>query len=265
MPEKLKGGQTPKDEPNTIFANIYGIHGTGKSTLALTFPPPLYVVNIDRKMKTLLEAMPSHYEIVYERLKLDVDAVTRAMASQYLGAYDAMVAMALKGGKGTFIFDGFDVFWDIVKLAKLPEGDDIAPREWSVANEYMNNNMRRLEASPLHVAITAMAKKRWTGAKTESDTMEAEGFKHRKRWVTHELYMFTPEQRQYPLEVPAQGATGQTHMTYIDTCKLKEELIGSVLPNMTFKTLYTLNFGELPPDADKLWIPNGKPKTEEAK
>jgi hypothetical protein len=255
--EQLKGGQSPKNEESRIFANVYGVSGAGKTAFALTFPPPFFILNLDKDMRELLMQLPDSYDVEYERLVFEVDGLTAGSAAQYLVKADALLKKALLAGEGTFLLDGGDIFWDTVKIAKLMKGGDgVLPKDYSPANAYMNSYLSRLQHAPFHVCMTSMSRKKWEGAKKESDKMEADGFKHRKRWVSHEIYMFTPEQRQYPSEVPAQAGTGQTHKAYIDTSKINESLVGSVIPNLTFKVLYAMTYGSLPDEYKKLWSPS---------
>jgi hypothetical protein len=173
-----------------------------------------------------------------------------------LRKFDALVTAAIKSGEGSFIIDGFDLFWDLVKLAKIPGGgEDAMPREWASANEYMNGHLRRLHMSPLQVCLTTMSSKIWTGAKTETERVRADGFKHRGRWLTHEIYLFTPENTTEPHASPKQSALGQSHQAYIGSSKLREALVGRVLPSLSFATLYKLTFEQAYPDGSTLWSP----------
>ncbi len=256
MAEQLKGGESPKGEADRIFANVYGTSGAGKTAFALTFPPPFFILNFDKDMSHLLVQLPDSYDIEYERLVFEVDGLTAGSAAQYIAKADALLKKALLKGEGTFILDGGDLFWDVAKIAKLMRGGEgVLPKDYSPANTYMNSYLSRLQNAPFHVCTTAMARKKWEGAKKESDKMESDGFKHRKRWVTNEVYVFTPEQRQYPSEVPAQGSTGQTHNFYMDTSKINESLVGTVVPNLTFKLLYAMVYGSVPEEYKALWSP----------
>jgi len=260
MPTKLKGGQRPEGELNRLVTLAYGKPGTGKSTFACTHPDPLFIFNDDRPMGHILEKLPEHYDVYYENVPLDVDTITQGMASQYLTRFDTLVKMALQAGAGTFVCDGFDILWDLVKIAKLPpkRGDEALPREYADANTWINNHLRRLGNSSLNICLTAMAKNVWTGAKTETNRMQSEGFKHRGRWITTEVYLFTPEERDVPVETPVEhpnAPLGQSHSAYIAVSKLHEEMIGGIIPGLTFSLLYRMTFGAAWPGADKLWVP----------
>ena len=264
MPVILKGGQRPEGEQDKLMTNAHGKQGVGKSTFALTHPSPLFYFNCDRPMGKLLEMLPDSYEIVYEAIPLDVDTITPGLAAQYMAKFDALVNQALKRGEGTFVVDGIDIFCEIVKVAKLPKSSGEAiPREYADYNTYFNNHHRRLGVSGLQICTTAMSKPVWTGAKTETDMMQSEGFKWRGRWITTEIYMFTPENCDTPHATPVEGQRGHTHMTWISTSKLNEKLVGAVIPGLTFGLLYRMTFGKNYPDAAKLYSPT-KEKQEAA-
>lgn len=253
----LKGGQRPPNETDKLVVSVHGKQGRGKTAFALTFPPPLFVMNCDRPAGFLLEQLPESYDIMYEAISLDVDTITPGLATQYLHTMDALVRAARAKGAGTFICDGWDIFWEYVKVAKLPNATgDPLPREFADANAYMDNLLRRLSASPLHVVLTSLSGQVWEGAKKETTKVKREGWKHSGRWITHEVYLFSPEDRDTPQEVPtADQAKGQTHSAYIAANKLNETTIGAVVGNLTFKLLYRMTFGRLPDGHAELWTP----------
>jgi hypothetical protein len=244
---KLLGGQAPPaDETTNLFIYAHGFPGTGKTSFGFTGPAPYWVFNVDRPIDPILPKLPAGVEVEYEHIADDVDAVSMATAKGHLGKFDAMLKEALRANQGTFMLDGADLFWDIVKVAKIPGGtDDAMPKEWAEANTYMNGAMRRLGQSGLQVVFTSISSKIWTGAKTETERVKADGFKHRARWLTHEVYFFTPENPTEPFAAPKQLAQlGQTHNAYIGMSKL-----------LTFSLLYKLTTGRAYPDAAKLWSP----------
>lgn len=265
MAVKLIGGQAPSAEDIiNLFIYAHGFPGTGKTSFGFTGPAPYWVFNVDRPIDPLVPKLPAGVEIQYEHITDDVDAVSMAVAKKHLEKFDSMLKEALRVNQGTFMLDGADLFWDIVKVAKIPGGtDDAMPKEWAEANTYMNGAMRRLGQSNLQVVFTSISSKIWTGAKTETERVKADGFKHRARWLTHEIYFFTPENPTEPYASPKQAATlGQTHQAYIGMSKLNEQLVGRVLPSLTFSLLYKLTTGRTYPDAAKLWSPAKAPSEE---
>lgn len=259
MAVRLHGGQSP-DRARTIVASVYGRQGAGKTTFLLTFPPPLWIFNCDRPMGHLLEKLPETTEIVYDEAPLDVDASNQAQAREILARFDALLAEALREGRGSFLLDGADILWDYVKLAKLPrqygEAGEPLPREWAEANAYMNQRLQRLCASPLQVGMSAIARKVWEGARRETDRVEPEGYKHRGRWITFEAYLYTPESRDLPQEIPVETKRGQTHMAYVTVSKVNESLVGAVFPSLTFRLVYRMVYGEPWPEEGTLWVPS---------
>jgi hypothetical protein len=203
-------------------------------------------------MDDLLEKLPEHYEIHYESVQYDVD-MNRSVAAGVMLKVKALFEAAIKGGKGTFFMDGADLYWDYVKLAKLPEDADI-PNQWGPANSAMDSFYKRAEAAPIQVVFTGIASPVWEGMKKETDRMKADGFKHAGRYINSKVYMFTPEDHSTPQSRPVEKK-GQSHSAYISTSKLNEKIVGSVIPNPSFKMLYRMTFGELPPDHELLWTP----------
>lgn len=273
---KLIGGQSPATErADKIMLLAHGFPGVGKTAFALSFPAPFWVFNLDRAIGALSTKLPEGHLLDYEAVAIDVDSPTKATAVQYLTRFDKLLNRALTGQildddgtvitvpkDGTFILDGSDIFWDIVKIAKVNNLDSDLPKEYAPANAYMNGVLGRLGRSSLNVVFSTISSKVWTGAKTESDRVRANGFKHKDRMLTHEVYMFTPEDRRNPQEVPkggdaaTPGSTGQTHRAIITMSKLNESLINRVMPNLNFGLLYRLTFGMAYPEPERLWSPS---------
>lgn len=258
MPETLRGGQRPSNEQVDKLVTLdYGLPGTGKSSFVLSHPSPIYFFNCDRGIAPLLERVSETAEVVYERAQLDVDGLTPGLAARYLLAFDKLAGDALRRGEGTFAVDGWDLFWDIVKIAKIPGlSDSTLPKEYEPANVYMNNWLQRLCNSPLQVVFTTIAEPIWGGAKKETDQMRSSGFKHRGRWLTHEIYFFTPEEKDIPDRKPLDRSGGQSHSAYIGISKLNERLTGMVVQDLSFASLYRMTFGRAHPKAAELWSPS---------
>lgn len=258
----LNGGEAPPNENATkIMLLAHGLAGVGKTAFGLSFPPDFGIFNLDRGIGALTKQLPPEMKIRYEDVSLDVAILTKGMAQQILNKLDELVAFMLKDRPmGTLIIDGWDIFWDCVKLAKVNNLDSDLPKEYAPANSYMNNLLMRLGRSKLNVVFTTISSKVWSGAKTETDRMRADGFKHKDRMLTHEVYLFTPEDYRTPNEVPlggdvAKGTVGQTHNGLITMSKLNESLINRRIPNLSYKLLYRLTFGEAPPNEGSLWTP----------
>lgn len=260
MAVELTGG-TPATN-NKLMVLGHGYPGVGKSALGLSFPTPHYVFNLDRPLDNLIEKLPTAHKVVLEDAPQDVDAASRAVAQSYLTKFDALMKRALtEGGDGTAMIDGWDIFWDLVKIAKVANLDSDLPKEYAPANAYMNQWLGRLGRSRLNVYFTTVSSRVWTGAKTETERVRADGFKHKDRMLTHEVYMFSPEDRRNPFEVPkggdskTPGSLGQTHQALITMSKLNENLINKAVPNLSYSLLYRLTFGKAYPEPARLWSP----------
>ena len=260
MPETIKGGH-PTGGPTgkKLMALWHGHPGSGKTAVLLSYPPPIHMVNFDRDPSHLFVKLPAHYEVIYETIPYDID-FSPSIASAVLHKVDTMVAMALKYAKehpdnpGSFALDGSDILWDIVKIAKLPSSDASA-RQYADANAYMYGLLGKLYNTPMHVGLSAISKEIWKRESAGTGTYDPVGFSHRARWLTHECYLFSPEDTA-PRDRPVDSEVGQTHRAYFQRSKVNEKLVRSVTPNISFKMLYKLAYGELPKEHEKLWTPS---------
>lgn len=257
--ETFNGGETPSNEPEKkrLMTAIYGKEGVGKTTLALTFPPPFFIINADRNMSKYLKLLPKTHKISYERLVLDdVDALSPEMAKVYLAKINKMIREALAAGHGTLIWEGEDIIWDVVKTAMLPRGDAKA-REYADANNWMENHYQRVEASELNMAITSFAKPEWVGETRTSGKFVREGWKWTPRWYNTAVYLYLGENTK-PDETPTPRTQTLDLKFTAQVTENKEDkrLTMRTLPRLTYALLYKMTFHEMPPSADLLWKPN---------
>lgn len=256
--ETIQGGQVPSNEPEKkrLITAIFGKEGVGKSVFALTFPPPLFIINADRNMSQYFKLMPPSTQIHYERLQLDdVDSLSPEMAKVHMAKVNKVVRDALKANEGTIIWEGEDLIWDVVKIGLLPRGDAKA-REYGDANEWMNNNYRRIERSNLNMAVTSFAKPEWVGETKTSGRFIREGWKWTGRWFNSAVYMYLMFNTK-PEEVPTlrNQPVDLQFTSQITESKDKKALQMRTMPRLTYMLLYKMTYGELPPEADKLWVP----------
>lgn len=256
--ETFKGGETPANEPikKRLITAIFGKEGVGKTVLALTFPPPFFIINADRNMSKYLKLLPPSHVVNYERMSLDdVDSLTPEMAKVYMGKINKMVSMAIKANEGTLIWEGEDIIWDIVKTGTLPRGDAKA-REYADSNNWMNNHYKRAEESNLNMAITSFAKPEWVGETKTSGKFIREGWKWTPRWYNTAVYMYLGESTK-PLENPDPRAKplDLKFTSQVTENKEKKSLVMRTLPRLTYALLYKMTYGEMPANAELLWKP----------
>lgn len=253
------GGKLPTEETPWLRNEIYGLTGVGKSTMAATFPNPLWVCNFDRPWRKIIESLPETHEVHYLEIPIDVDMLIKGVAESHLLSFDKFLRSAEKSEDGgTFILDGGDVWWDVIKAAKLPSGTDggDVPRDYYQANTYANSRYRRMTALPMHLNIISAARTKWASQSKETETLESEGFKHRLRWLTSQVRLFSPESRLTTPMIPmADAKAGRTFYGYVSLSKEKPEVEGTVEPNMTYMTLYRKIYRKNPPDSGKCWVP----------
>ena len=257
--ETIKGGQRPSTEPkfNVLRSLFFAEGGKGKSTAALTFPPPFFVLNCDKPIASLLEQLPESFDITYERVAFDdVDSLTSQMAKQYLAVANRMIAKALaEGAGGTLFIDGGDNLHEAVKMALLPSGD-VSPRDHASVNSWWDTHFRRLANKNINWVCTSFAKPEWIGATKTSGRWLPEGWKWMKRWMEQAVYMYT-RATAAPDGVPPDRAEGvpQEFRGQIAEAKERKAIVGRTMPRVSYKLLYKLYFDELPPNHERLWTP----------
>lgn len=251
MVERLKGGEVGS-YPKKLFVCAHGFAGSGKTTLALTFPPPLYFLNCDRDARHLLAKLPSHYDIYYEWLIKEVDTYDPQTAATYVTRAGNLIREAIKSGTGTVIIDGVDVLWEYVTTALVPpEGTAL---RYKAANEAMFGILTPLSASPLQVVVTALAQEIWDGPRSTGRYTHG-GFKHIDRYILTDLRTYiveTVEAGEKPTPVPNPTVT---HAAYVEQSKLSEHMLRRIIERPSFALLYKMTFGEPWPEEDKLWHP----------
>lgn len=253
--EKITGGQRPQGEIDALFMGLYGLEGTGKTTLGLSLPGPIMFVNCDRPAGQLIAQLPPDKEIYYQQLTADADILSPSAANGLLLQFDAAIRTAIGQCKSLFI-DGEDRLLEIVRIAKLPANNpDPMPREYADANSYFENHYGRAAASGLQIVISSGARAVWTGAKTKTDYQDREGYKGTRGWMNVELFCYCPEWTlpQSSMGVEAgvgfvQNVTGnsqRTHWQRFVTSKVpgKEGLIGTNWQDLTFDKVYKLVYG----------------------
>lgn len=250
--EKLKGGQVG-ESPKKLFVCYHGFAGEGKTTQLLTFPPPLYILNCgDRDIKYLLNRLPENYDIYYEWLIQNPDAPQ--LATSYIQRADAMLAVALKSGQGSFLIDAVDIFWDYIQAAKITKPEGTALR-FKPANEYAFDFLQRLTVSPLQVGVTALASEVWEGPSATGRFTHG-GWKHIDRYLTTDIRVFHKEQMVAGAKPVTTADPTVTHAAYFAASKLAEHLLRRIVDNISFSFLYKMTFGVAHPDAESLWKPS---------
>src|SRR3990167_1726669 len=254
------GGRTPTDPTPLLRTEIYATTGAGKSTVAATYPPPLWVFNLDRSWAPIIEQLPDSHVVHYLEIPVDADMLIKGIAADHLLSFDKFLRQAGESKEGgSFILDGADVWWDLVKAAKLPAGDgsDMA-RDYYQPNTYANSRYRRMAALPMHLVCISAARTLWGSATKELEMMESEGFKHRLRWMTSQVRLFSPESRLSTPSVPrtvSDANLGRTFHGYVSLSKERPSIEGTVEPSLTYLTLYRKIYRKNPPDAAQCWLP----------
>lgn len=250
--ETLKGGQVG-DYARKLVLCAHGFAGEGKTTLLLTFPPPLTIVNCgDRDIKYLLEKLPEHYDINYEWIPFDVDAISKTTAEGFLSRAENALKVALKAG-GSFLVDAADLLWEITQAAKV-DSSGTALR-FKAANEWGFSFWgRATKAANLQVGMTSMAAEIWEGP-SSTGRYKHGGWKHLDRYIETDVRMFHKEQMVAGNKPVAVSNPTVTHAGYFEASKKNEILLRRIIENPSFATIYKMTYGQAHPQEELLWRP----------
>jgi hypothetical protein len=238
--KEYQPGETPPKAMGGIIL-LFGAENVGKSRLPILSEdvhPKLSFLNFDRDASHLLAQRKQSYSYAA------YSARDRAEAQVVLNNIDFDVAQAIKapvdanGVRGVFAIDNGDKFWRIVKLAKLPEGDDDPPpKAYDDANTYIDDTLFKLERSGLWVIVTAPASEIWTRERAGSGEFAAKGWRGLKGHIIVEGYMYLNTKARGTMAVPLANTFNYTYNLYIRTAKKRPLVEGSVLENPTLRAL----------------------------
>lgn len=232
--------------PNgNLTASVWGPTKVGKTTLALTFPEPLFIVNADRSMDHLLAKLGDkeyyYIDLVPEGLEVDMPVAKALYAN-----VRRLILEAITVGKGSIIIDGGVRFWDVITEAFVPNKDDGAmPKAYQKANSEYENLLDDIVNSPLNLIITNQQKPIYAGATKNTGEFEMAGFSRLPYWVFSILK-----------GIKIKNVDGsRTHAIEFGDNGYDTRLEGRILKNPTFEKLYALSYPNHNPELNEaLWM-----------
>lgn len=141
---------------------LYGDTGSSKTTIASTFPRPLFLVPQMEKSEVTLAGQDHKYiEILgrYDPIIRNAEGVSQAG----LDAVVAMIERDYRANPNTFPFDTivFESISHYVEMLQeeITEGNkkQMDPQKWGIVAMHFRNIQKRLRALDLHVIYTALA------------------------------------------------------------------------------------------------------------
>ncbi len=139
---------------------VWGGPGEGKTYFALTFPPPIYVLDTEYGVMPVLRHFPDKDINVYEAAVLDPDT-DEPDAGKSLKMIEQALSTLKDINEGTIVVDsGTDVWswlgaWLEQAGAKMTSIGKPQRLEWGRANLRWRQLILRLMAKPVHFVITA--------------------------------------------------------------------------------------------------------------
>lgn len=230
-----------KPKPTTnIMANFWGDTGTGKSTLALTFPKPLYIINVDRPMDHLLVDLKEddYYWIDIPPPVNETQIAAQAVRDRVERAIDEVVREATEG---TLILDGFSPFMALLNVAFVGKVADVMPKEYGERNQWVRTQLKKVAFGPVHFVMTNEQDEVWSGARTKAVGMyKSDGYAKQGHSLNVEGRMF--------VETVGLNGTPQ-HVLQFNTgsgsgFKFDTRFNGKQIVNPTFEKIHKLAFPE---------------------
>lgn len=237
----------------SVQMNIWGDTKTGKTSLALDFPAPLFVVNADRSMDHLLAKLGDKEYYYVDFVPHDIVGEIDEVVSKVLfNRFKEIVMDAVSGGKGTIILDGGVRVWDIVTEAFVPNKGDVPPKAYQKANKEFEDMLDKVVNSGVNLVITNQSREIWVSAGQKSGALKSGGFSRLNYWVS--AVVQTKKERVRNVN----GSVAISHVVEFGDNGYDTRLEGLKLKNPTFEKLYTLYHKEYNPKLyDKLWMEMG--------
>ncbi len=229
--------------------NIWGEEKTGKSTLALSFPEPLYIINADRPMEHLLEKLGDkeyyYIDFIPPEIREQQVKIAGPVAQYVCDQFETMCKKAIKADKGTLVWDGASRIWGVYTEAYVGKDRDVMPREYQKVNSVMEDLLDTLVFSGLNLVMTNQTRDVWTSAtKKLENVYKPGGFGRNGFWVTTVL------------QTGKKKANNTTiHTVRFDKDGYDTRLEGLELENPTYEKITALHFPKVDPKLrDKLWL-----------
>ncbi|MDP2952181.1 MAG: hypothetical protein Q8O76_02545, partial [Chloroflexota bacterium] len=149
-----------KSTKRRIIAAIEGGEKSGKSTLALTAPQPLYVMNFDKGMEGVVDPFLgptqfgpgdiylAHYDVPEVPTQNDKDKYTETW-EQFVGDYK----YALKNGASVAIDSGSEM-WELHRLARFGKLTQVLPRDFGPVNAEQDEIYKDAYETDVNLRVT---------------------------------------------------------------------------------------------------------------
>lgn len=234
-----------------LVASVWGPPKAGKTHLALTFPAPIYLLNLDLGLDPLLSKFDG--KTIHDARFVvddpeDYGSVARTLTN-FIHAYEWALKEA-DDAAGTVVVDTASLLWDMVQVVKLAQvkqkkfkaevakkgGDEnrvdydlikLHQFEYAEANTYMATLLRKALYRPsVNVVFIGSAKNAYDGSGNRLNTLEFQGFGKMPSIAEATITM--------------RRAPDNSFVGRIDDCRFEPGYNGTEIPGLTYDTLKSL-------------------------
>jgi len=223
-----------------LIASISGLPKTGKTHLALTWPPPILVFSFDLGFELVVKKFEGkQIEVMSYPIPIIDSDPPKPYAKQIWEKFNADYLAALAGGKyNTIVLDTATAVWEIIRHAVAEEKGQqkLLEVQYTLPNLRMNSLFTRAITSGINFVTTQHLKDRYVKGENTGE-LELDGWKRTKGQV--DLFLKT-ERKTVAL---AGGKRQNIILTTIEDNRYELALNGTELTNTTYKELLAMVVG----------------------
>ena len=153
-----------------LIVAAWGEPKTGKTTFALSFPEPIFYLNMDWGLDHHIERNAGREIYRADYLSLEPE-LSEGQAEMMLKSFEHDYAAALKrgraDGKGTIVIDTSTQLWQLVSkvflddIKKKRKNQEVYPFDYGNANAYFQNLVNQVKASPMNMVLIQRAREKY--------------------------------------------------------------------------------------------------------
>jgi hypothetical protein len=237
---------------------------TGKTTLALGAPEPIYIANFDDGMEGVAdEAIASGKQIYITNYHLPEGATPAIIQAETLPIYAQFMADAksvLVGKQGTLVIDTHTEQWEMCRFAYFGRIQQVMPYMYGPVNASMRAFVREMYSAGINVIMNRRLSKKYVNDNWNGE-YEPRGY----NGLEYETQINVKMGRVDPT---SDGLTPGYFWLQVVDCRQNSKMNGKIYfdQDIHFKQLMADVFGDLEVDGTRMFIPGQTAATwQEAK
>lgn len=214
------------ETPRRLIISSSGREKTGKSTFALTGPPPIIYLNVDVGTEGVVSKFQDlgKQVLLYDiRVPKKTSTTSSEQQSVYLPLWTSTqnaVKKAYSLHEGTVVWDTATEIYELARLAKLGKLTQVMPHNYVEVNNEFRELLRVAYDSPMNTVFIHKVKPKWVGGNRTSE-YEVAGFGDMDYLAQVNLIHYREQTDE-----------GVVFSAYIKDCRQNTSVTGDVLRGM---------------------------------